>query len=110
MPDFFEVVLSQRAHRELLPTPVSDEVVERLLTAAIHAPSAENRQPWAFVVVRDAAQRAAIARLAEEVWEGGARAHSRARIGERLLADVERWATGGLAASPLLIVVWATPR
>ena len=105
MADFFEVVLSQRAHRALLPDPIPDEVIERILTAATHAPSAENRQPCAFVVVRDPAQRAAIARLAQEIWESGGREHSRARLSERLLADVERWATGGFGAAPVMIVV-----
>ena len=32
---------------------VSPEVVERLLQAAIRAPSAGNRQPWHFYIVRD---------------------------------------------------------
>ena len=34
--------------------PVADELVELCLRAATHAPSAENLQPWVFVVVRDA--------------------------------------------------------
>lgn len=32
---------------------VSDEMVERLLNAAIHAPSVGYSQPWRFVVIRD---------------------------------------------------------
>ena len=34
---------------------MSDETIARVLTAATFAPSAENKQPWEFVVVRDAA-------------------------------------------------------
>jgi nitroreductase len=33
--------------------PVSQETVQRILEAAIRAPSAGNRQPWHFYVVRD---------------------------------------------------------
>lgn len=33
--------------------PVSDEDIEALLRAAMAAPSAMNRQPWEFIVVRD---------------------------------------------------------
>ena len=36
--------LSQRAHRALLPDPVPDATVERLLRAAPHAPSASDRR------------------------------------------------------------------
>jgi nitroreductase len=33
---------------------VSDEALETILSAAIRAPSGGNRQPWRFVVIRDA--------------------------------------------------------
>lgn len=99
------LLLSQRAHRELLPDPVPEDTIERLLLAATHAPSAEDRQPWAFVVVRDAATRAAIGEIAAGAWRSGAREHARARLGDRLFADVDRWATGGLARAPVVIVV-----
>ena len=57
MPDFFEVVHTQRAARSFLPDDVDDATVARILTAATHAPSAENSQPFVFVVVRDPALR-----------------------------------------------------
>ena len=41
--------------------PVTDEQVERLLRAAMAAPSAGNQQPWCFYAVRDAALRAQLA-------------------------------------------------
>jgi nitroreductase len=40
--------------RRLKPDPVPDELISRILDAAIRAPSAGNAQNWAFVVVRDA--------------------------------------------------------
>ena len=52
--EFFDVVRRQRAHRDFSDEPVSDADVARLLEAATYAPSAENRQPWEFIVVRDA--------------------------------------------------------
>ena len=51
--DLFEVVSRQRACRGFGDAPVSDAEIAQILTAATHAPSAENRQPWEFVVVRD---------------------------------------------------------
>ena len=104
MPEFFGVVLGQRAYRSLLPDPVPDELVTRVLEAATHAPSAENHQPWEFVVVRDAATRAAIGRVTQGIWEAGGREHSRA-LPPRFFEAVDRWATGGLAAAPVHVVV-----
>lgn len=42
--------MSVRAYTD---EPVSDEDIEALLRAAMAAPSAMNRQPWEFIVVRD---------------------------------------------------------
>ena len=47
--------------------PVSDEHLAAILEAARQAPSAENAQPWRFVVVRDPGVRA---RLVEEAFSG----------------------------------------
>jgi len=62
--DFFAVVNRQRACRDFSERAVDDALVERVLEAATFAPSAENRQPWVFVVVRDAGMRAQIHELA----------------------------------------------
>ncbi len=53
-------VMARRSIRAYTAEPVSDEHVERLLRAAMAAPSAGNQQPWRFVVVTDAATRALI--------------------------------------------------
>jgi nitroreductase len=105
--DFFDVVSRQRACRAFSDDPVADEEIARLLEAATHAPSAENRQPWEFVVVRDPAARAAIGDLTRRAWESHGRAFSETRLPPRLLADVDRGATGGIAAAPVQIVVCA---
>ena len=46
-------VLSRRSIRRYTGRPVDDATVERLLRAAMAAPSAGNQQPWQFVVLRD---------------------------------------------------------
>ena len=52
----------RRSIRRYRPDPVPDDMVEQLLEAGRVAPSASNRQPWAFIVVRD---RALIRQVAE---------------------------------------------
>jgi nitroreductase len=108
--DLFAVVHAQRACREFTDAAVTDDEVARLLDAAVHAPSAENRQPWEFVVVRAPAQRAAIGALMTRAWETVGRDFSRDRLTPAMLAEVERGATGGIAAAPVHIVVGADTR
>jgi nitroreductase len=106
-PSFFDVVARQRACRRFTDEPVTDALVARVLQAATMAPSAENRQPWVFVVVRDAGARADIGRLIRTAWEGGGRAHSEGRLPPELLADVDHGATGGISGAPVLVVAGA---
>lgn len=47
-------VMERRSIRRYTADPVDDLAVERLLRAAMNAPSAGNQQPWRFVVIRDA--------------------------------------------------------
>jgi len=103
--DFFSVVGSQRACRAFTDEPVTDDVVERVLEAATHAPSAENTQPWVFVVVRDPELRARIGAITAEAWTGAGRAFSQPRLTPGLFADVDRGATGGVSEAPVLVVV-----
>ena len=104
-PDFFSVARSQRAHRAFTDEPVSDELVDRLLEAATYAPSAENTQPWVFIVLRDPASRARIGELTRRAWEGGGRDFSRPRLTPEVFAKVEAGATGGVAGAPVVVVV-----
>jgi len=55
---------SRRSIRRYRPDPVPDEMVEQLLEAGRWAPSASNRQPWEFIVVRDEAIRQQVAQHA----------------------------------------------
>jgi nitroreductase len=106
-PGFFTVARAQRAHRAFTDDPVPDELIGRVLEAATYAPSAENRQPWEFVVVREPALRARIGALMQQAWEQHGRAHSEGRLAPELFADVDRGATGSISAAPVLVVVAA---
>jgi len=104
-PSFFAVALAQRACRQFATRAVDDDLVTRCLTAATHAPSAENLQPWVFVVVRDDDARGAIAALTRRVWRESGRPRSEGRLAPGLLVDVDAGAETGLAAAPVLVVV-----
>lgn len=51
--EIIDAMLNRRSCLDYLDKPVSDEVVETLLTAGRYAPTSGGRQPWHFTAVRD---------------------------------------------------------
>ncbi len=66
--DVFEVINTTRAMRRLKPDPVPDELIWKVLEAAIRGPSGGNRQPWGFIVVRDPEKKKKIGEWYLEAW------------------------------------------
>ncbi len=58
----FEAIKSRRSIRRYEPKPVPKEKLLAILEAARLAPSAGNRQPWRFVVVRDSERKKLLAK------------------------------------------------
>ncbi len=56
-----ELLRGRRSVRRYTAEPVPEALLEQVLEAGRWAPSASNRQPWAFIVIRDAAIRQAVA-------------------------------------------------
>ena len=50
--DFYKLLESRKSIRQFKNQEVPQEVVERILQAAMHAPSGKNRQNWKFFVVQ----------------------------------------------------------
>ncbi len=51
--DFWRVISKRQSVRQYLDKEIPQETIEQILSAAIRAPSAGNRQPWYFLVVRN---------------------------------------------------------
>jgi nitroreductase len=93
----FDAMRTQRAVREFTDEPVSEEQIRTILDLAVCAPSAGNRQPWHFVVIRDPATRRAIRdhylasfrKYKEGVLRQAREGHEAAK------AQVARWETRG---------------
>ncbi len=62
MTDPLTWLTSRRSIRRYTADPVPDTLINQLLTAASWAPSAHNRQPWRFAVLRHAAAKERLAR------------------------------------------------
>ncbi|MFF5296171.1 nitroreductase family protein [Paractinoplanes globisporus] len=73
MPDpeitVLEALHSTPARRYLSPQPIGDDIVRKLLDAAIRGPNGGNTQRWAWIVLRDPAVKAQIAAFYREGWE-----------------------------------------
>ncbi len=65
----FEAMYAQRAIRRFKPDPVPQEVIERILAAAVRAPNGGNRQSWSFIVIRDPAIKAKFGEWYLESWQ-----------------------------------------
>lgn len=61
MSELLELIRTRRSIRKFQATPVPDHLVEQILQTAAWAPSAHNRQPWRFVVIRDGASKVELA-------------------------------------------------
>lgn len=53
VPDALTVIHSRKSVRHFTGQEVSKELLDKILRAAMAAPTAVNKQPWAFVVVTD---------------------------------------------------------
>lgn len=99
------VIFNRRSLRRYQPDPVPRTLIERILTAAIWAPSAHNRQPWRFAVVEDPARKEQLAAAM-----GAQLRHDLAADGlpaEAIEADARR-SYERLTTAPVLIVICLT--
>lgn len=65
----FEAIHSARALRRFKPDPVPDQIISKILDAAIRAPTASNYQNWVFVVVKDPERRRRVADVYRKVGD-----------------------------------------
>lgn len=61
-----QVLLDRRATMHFKPDPIPDEYLEAILRFGLQAPSGYNLQPWRFIVVRKAENRARLQNAAKD--------------------------------------------
>ncbi|NHJ05386.1 MAG: nitroreductase family protein [Candidatus Heimdallarchaeota archaeon] len=61
--DVLELLLSRRSIRKYKSTVVEEEKIQQCLEAARWAPSASNKQPWEFIIVKDEKMRKKFAEI-----------------------------------------------
>lgn len=65
---FIEFAQGRRSIRRYTAAPIADDVLNMVLTAAIWAPSAHNRQPWRFCVVQSAEVKQKLSERMAAAW------------------------------------------
>jgi len=102
-----EAITTQRALRRLKTDPVSDALVLRLLELAQKAPTGSNAQNWEFVVVRDPAVKAALARQNRRAFSlYGALGRRVSANDPKMLRVLEavQWQADHLHETPVIVV------
>ena len=102
-----DAMLTQRAIRRLKPDPVDDALVLHLIELALKAPTGSNAQNWEFVVVRDPAVKAKLARLNRGAWRlYGGLGRRMVRGDERMLRilDAVQWQADHFEEVPVIVV------
>ncbi len=87
--DVLEAIHSRRSVRKYEDRPVPEDLVRKLLAAAMAAPSARNSQPWQFVVVTE-----------RELLQEAARINPNARMARHAPLGILICGDPGLEKSP----------
>lgn len=104
-----EAMRTQRAIRRLKPDPVDDELVLHLIELALRAPTGSNAQNWEFVVVKDPAVKAKLARLNRMAWRvyGGLGRRLVERRGDEAMGRIIKavqWQADHFEEIPVIVV------
>jgi nitroreductase len=104
-----EAMMTQRAIRRLAPDPVDDALVLKLIELALKAPSGSNAQSWEFIIVRDPAVKAKLARLNRFMWGlygrvGRRVAQRRGDVQMGRILDAVQWQADHFEEIPVVVV------
>ncbi|RIL01809.1 MAG: nitroreductase [Proteobacteria bacterium] len=102
-----EALTTQRAVRRLKPDPVDDALVLRLVELALKAPTGSNAQSWEWVVVKDRAVKAQLARRNRQAWSIYGWLGRRATRGDakmQRLLDAVQWQAEHFEEVPVVVV------
>lgn len=98
---------TQRAVRRLKPDPVDDALILRLIELALKAPTGSNAQNWEFIVVKDAAVKAQLARRNRQAWSlygGIGRRQNRDNPKMLRLLDAVQWQADHFEEIPVFVI------
>ena len=99
--DLFDALQGRKSCRDFLKDPVDKDTIEKILAAAVTAPSPLNTQPWQFIVITDQAKKEEIHAEADRCRDWAAE-----KSGWKWL---NKYDAGFLKQAPVLIAVVGDP-
>jgi len=106
--DVFENIYLRRSVRDYKPNDVPDDIIRELIKVGTYAPSAGNKQPWRFVVIKNRERIARLSGRAKKLWLD--------TVGEKSNPDVKMLANAMKMPefnifynAPVLILIFAAP-
>ncbi|MFP3950661.1 MAG: nitroreductase family protein [Candidatus Bathyarchaeia archaeon] len=109
--EVIEAIRTRRSIRKYESKPIPDEDLKKILEAAQLAPSAGNKQPWRFVVVRDQERKDKLGRIARnQTWISDASIIIAALAMDKKSPQVyERWAERDvmIAVEHMVLSAWS---
>jgi len=104
-----EAMRTQRAIRRLTTDPVDDALVLHLIELALRAPTGSNAQNWEFVVVKDSAVKARLAKLNRQAWSlyggiGRRMAEKAGDEGMKKIIKAVQWQADHFEEVPVVVV------
>jgi nitroreductase len=104
--DVLKNIYSRRSVRAYLPDDVPDGVIRELIRAGTYAPSAANKQPWRFVVIKNRELIAKLSDKAKELWMEQAAKTSQPEL-KSLASMVSQPGFNIFFNAPLLIMIFS---
>jgi len=103
--DLFNAIKGRKSIRRFKQTPVPDEDVKKILDAGVLAPSANNTQPWSFMVIKDKTLLARMADAARDMIDRMVPFAESEKQAQRLVAYKSNYYTF-FENAPVVIVVF----
>lgn len=63
--NFLDIIKTRRSIRKYIQKPIPDEIINQILDCARYAPTANNKQPWLFIVIKNSDLKTQIAELTD---------------------------------------------
>jgi len=99
--DIIGLLKNRRSIREYTPKNVSEKVLDRILEAAMWAPSAHNAQPWRFIVIRDSVLKLKLAEAMARRWK---RDLAKNGVSEKDSENLAKASVERFSSAPIVIV------
>lgn len=103
--DLFDAIKGRKSIRRFKQMPVPDKDIRKILDAARFAPSANNTQPWSFVVIKDKAVLGKMADAARDMLDRMAPHAENEKQAQRLAAYKSNYYTF-FENAPVVIAVF----